>query len=204
VALIGAFVVVVALGAVQQPSPAAAASGTWGPSAWGAGTGASAGAGAGVPVQGPGQVAGRWGELCGALEGELAQKTGLPKNSACRSAVEPCQGAAFLDNAIASTAESVEGTPNVLVVSYSTTWCGPCKLMEPKVEQLSETFAGKVSFVSVIGDKDDNDGIQLMKREGVRTVPMYQIYKDGRKVASVSGADPDTLTRSIEQHVQEA
>mmetsp|Transcript_46634 Transcript_46634/g.101732 ORF Transcript_46634/g.101732 Transcript_46634/m.101732 type:complete len:223 (+) Transcript_46634:98-766(+) len=114
-----------------------------------------------------------------------------------RSAVESCKSEAFLDEAIAGTAT---GSPNVLVVSFSTTWCGPCKLMDPKVAELSKVFAEKASFIKVMGDKDENDGIRIMRREGVRTVPLYQIYKDGQKVDSFSGADPDALTRNIEKH----
>lgn len=117
-------------------------------------------------------------------------------DSVCRRVVEPCKSLQFLDDAIASTAT---GQPNVLVVSFSTTWCGPCKLMDPKVTELSEIFKEKAKFIKVMGDKAETDGIQIMKREGVRTVPLYQIYKDGQKVGSVSGADPESLTKNLEK-----
>ncbi|CAJ1416471.1 unnamed protein product [Effrenium voratum] len=113
-----------------------------------------------------------------------------------RAAVADCTTVQELDDAIANTAK---GEPNVLIVGFSTTWCGPCKLMDPKVKELSETFEGRATFLKVMGDKDP-ESMQIMKREQVRTVPLYQIYKDGQKVGSVSGADADRLTSKIEQH----
>merc|ERR1719443_1935461 len=112
-------------------------------------------------------------------------------------AVKTCESEAFLDEAIAST---LNGSPSVLVVTYSTTWCGPCKLMDPKVHELSDTFSKDAVFIKVTGDKSDNDGMRIMKREGVRTVPFYQIYKEGKKVDSVSGADAEALQSAIVQH----
>lgn len=121
-------------------------------------------------------------------QGDRARST---RSLVSRRAVQPCRSEAFLDEAIANTASAAK---NVLVVSFSTTWCGPCKLMDPKVNELSELFAEKSTFIKV------PDGIRIMKREGVRTVPLYQIYKDGQKVDSVSGADAVALTQYIEKH----
>ena len=126
-----------------------------------------------------------------------SQSWGKAGSSAvARAAVLDIKSAEELDDAIARTSRE---EPNVLIVGYSTTWCGPCKLMDPKVKELSETFEGKASFLKVMGDKDAAR-MQIMKREHVRTVPLYQIYKDGQKVGSVSGADAERLTSKIEQH----
>mmetsp|Transcript_59544 Transcript_59544/g.94162 ORF Transcript_59544/g.94162 Transcript_59544/m.94162 type:complete len:173 (-) Transcript_59544:34-552(-) len=118
------------------------------------------------------------------------------RSAVALAAVVDVTTAEELDEAIAKTAQE---EPNVLIVGYSTTWCGPCKLMDPKVKELSEMFEGKASFLKVMGDKDAAR-MQIMKREQVRTVPLYQIYKDGQKVGSVSGADAERLTSKIEQH----
>lgn len=113
-------------------------------------------------------------------------------------AVNDCTTVAGLDEAIAKTSSDSE--PKVLVVSFSTTWCGPCKLMDPKVKELSEIFSEKATFLKVMGDRAGTEGMDIMKRESVRTVPLYQIYKGGEKVASISGADAEALTRTIEEH----
>mmetsp|Transcript_36504 Transcript_36504/g.66030 ORF Transcript_36504/g.66030 Transcript_36504/m.66030 type:complete len:180 (+) Transcript_36504:239-778(+) len=114
---------------------------------------------------------------------------------AARSAVEKCEGEAFIDEAIKSTA----GDQSVLLLSFSTTWCGPCKLMDPKITELSQTFAGKVRVIKIMGDADP-DGKQIMKREAIRSVPQYQVYKNGEKVDVITGAQYDALLTSLKTH----
>uniref|UniRef100_A0A7S1S8K1 Thioredoxin domain-containing protein n=1 Tax=Alexandrium catenella TaxID=2925 RepID=A0A7S1S8K1_ALECA len=110
------------------------------------------------------------------------------------AAVQKCEGEAFVDDAIAET-----GNSGVLVLSFSTTWCGPCKLMDPKVSELSETFAEGARFIKITGDSDP-DGMTLMKRERVRSVPQYHVYKGGEKVDTITGAKYDDLKKSLERH----
>eukprot|EP00929_Paragymnodinium_shiwhaense_P051185 TRINITY_DN25776_c0_g2_i1.p1 TRINITY_DN25776_c0_g2~~TRINITY_DN25776_c0_g2_i1.p1 ORF type:complete len:200 (-),score=54.79 TRINITY_DN25776_c0_g2_i1:296-895(-) len=125
-----------------------------------------------------------------------AYAQGRYRGRIARGAVTECEGEAALDEAI----EKTKSDGNIFVVCYSTTWCGPCKLMDPKVQELSEVFAEKASFSKVIGDKEGNDGKKIMRREGVRTVPLYQIYKDGEKVGSVAGANFEDLKNELETH----
>lgn len=113
-----------------------------------------------------------------------------------RRAVQTCSSVASLDEAIASTAGG-----GILVVSFSTTWCGPCKLMEPKVEELSDAYSGRARFAKVVGDKGSG-GALMLKREGVRAVPYYAIYKGAQKIDSVSGADPSALENALARHTE--
>ncbi|CAK0861113.1 unnamed protein product [Prorocentrum cordatum] len=106
-----------------------------------------------------------------------------------------CDGIEGVDAAIAATGE---GGP-LLVLSFSTSWCGPCKLMDPKVDQLSEDFAGKAQFIKILGDKDP-DGLKILQREGVKSVPQYHIFKGGEKVQQVLGAKYDELVEALKTH----
>ena len=74
----------------------------------------------------------------------------------------------------------------LVVVDYSTTWCGPCKLVLPKYMELSDKFAN-VIFLKCIGDAS-TEASALMKREGVRSVPTFHIWKAGSRVEVVNGA----------------
>ena len=65
----------------------------------------------------------------------------------------------------------------LVVVDYSTTWCGPCKVMEPKFIALSDAHTDAV-FLKVVGDSSP-DASKLMKREGVRSVPSFHYWKTG-------------------------
>jgi thioredoxin 1 len=74
----------------------------------------------------------------------------------------------------------------LVVVDYSTTWCGPCKLVLPKYMELSDRHAN-VIFLKCIGDAS-TEASALMKREGVRSVPTFHMWKAGSRVDVVNGA----------------
>ncbi|CAN0208618.1 unnamed protein product [Scytosiphon promiscuus] len=90
---------------------------------------------------------------------------------------------------------TADNKDKLVVVDYSTTWCGPCKMILPKFEALAEEYSDAI-FVKVIGDST-NDASQLMKREGVRSVPSFHFWKDGKKVDSVNGANEEALVETL-------
>lgn len=90
-----------------------------------------------------------------------------------------------------------EAAGKLVIVDYSTTWCGPCKMMAPKFDDMSNRYTGAV-FAKVIGDSCQEAG-QLLKREGVRSVPAFHFWKGGKRVDSISGADPEKLEAVITQ-----
>jgi thioredoxin 1 len=87
----------------------------------------------------------------------------------------------------------------LVVVDYSTTWCGPCKMMAPKFDELSDKYDNAV-FAKVIGDSCAEAGA-LLKREGVRSVPAFHFWKGGKRVDTMSGADPEKLEATIVDNV---
>ena len=76
--------------------------------------------------------------------------------------------------------------------------CGPCKVIAPKFEELSETYADSV-FLKVIGDSSA-DASKLMKREGVRSVPSFHFFKKAKKLEVVNGANPEAIEGAINKH----
>lgn len=88
---------------------------------------------------------------------------------------------------------------SLVVVDYSTTWCGPCKVIAPKFEDFSEKYADAV-FLKVIGDASP-EASKLMKREGVRSVPSFHYFKDGEKVDVVNGANAEAIEACITKHL---
>ena len=88
---------------------------------------------------------------------------------------------------IAELDQTVSAAGNKLVVvDYSTTWCGPCKLVLPKYMELSDRFAD-VIFLKCVGDAS-TEASALMKREGVRSVPTFHMWKAGGRVDVINGA----------------
>jgi thioredoxin 1 len=96
------------------------------------------------------------------------------------------------DAALASAADSV------VVVDYSTTWCGPCKFILPKFEELSDKYENVV-FLKCIGDTS-TEASKLMKREGVRSVPAFHIWKAGGRIDTVNGARIDEVEDCIKSN----
>ena len=87
------------------------------------------------------------------------------------------------------------------MVDYSTTWCGPCKVIAPKFEEFSEKYPDAV-FLKVIGDASP-DASKLMKREGVRSVPSFHYFVNGEKVEVVNGANAEAIEGAITKHLHE-
>jgi thioredoxin 1 len=97
----------------------------------------------------------------------------------------------------ASFDKTVKGNA-VVVIDYSTTWCGPCKVIAPKFDEFSDKYP-KITFVKVIGDASP-EASKLMKREGVRSVPSFHYFVNGEKVDVVNGANAEAIEAAITKH----
>jgi thioredoxin 1 len=106
-----------------------------------------------------------------------------------------------MSNAIVVTdadfATQVEGSTGLTVVDFWATWCGPCRMIAPVLDQLSVEFAGKVKVTKL--DVDNNQ--QTTVKFNVRSIPTLLFFKDGKLVDQVVGAVPKTaLVAKFEQH----
>uniref|UniRef100_A0A0C9RGU1 TSA: Wollemia nobilis Ref_Wollemi_Transcript_25504_985 transcribed RNA sequence n=1 Tax=Wollemia nobilis TaxID=56998 RepID=A0A0C9RGU1_9CONI len=79
----------------------------------------------------------------------------------------------------------------LVVVNVSTTTCGPCKLIYPKVVKMSIEYPDTL-FYKINGDKSSSSRA-LMRKWGVRAVPNFRFYKRGELLHSHSGAKEDEL-----------
>jgi thioredoxin 1 len=76
-----------------------------------------------------------------------------------------------------------------VVVDFWATWCGPCRMVAPVLEELSTQYEGRVKIVKV--DADANP--QLTADYGIVSIPTLNIYAGGELVASRVGARPKTM-----------
>ncbi|MGI6178101.1 MAG: thioredoxin [Eubacterium sp.] len=76
----------------------------------------------------------------------------------------------------------------VAVVDFSATWCGPCRMLAPVMEQVSEEpeFQGKVKFYNVDVDADQDRAAAL----GINSVPTVIIFKNGKAESAAVGFRP--------------
>lgn len=72
---------------------------------------------------------------------------------------------------------------DLALVDFSASWCGPCQMLAPVVDELSEDMQDQLQFYSV--DVDENS--QLAEKYNVMSVPTVIILKSGEKVAQTVG-----------------
>lgn len=72
------------------------------------------------------------------------------------------------------------------VAKFFATWCGPCKMQTPIVEQIEEEMKGKADFIEI----DIDQSPDVTKAYEIMGVPTIIIFKDGQKVDQIVGFMP--------------
>lgn len=86
------------------------------------------------------------------------------------------------------------------IVDFWAPWCGPCKIMDPILDQLEQAFAGKVKFAKVNVDRQQD----IAKRYSVYGMPTMVLFKDGKGVEKVTGVYPlEKLTHYLNRKLAE-
>jgi thioredoxin 1 len=73
-----------------------------------------------------------------------------------------------------------------VLVDFWADWCGPCKMIAPALEEISEELAGKVTIAKM----DIMENPETPGRIGVQSIPLMVLYKGGQPVAQKLGAAP--------------
>lgn len=94
------------------------------------------------------------------------------------------QGSKFQDEVVKST--------QPVVVDFYADWCGPCKMIAPVIHQLSEEYKGRVKFVKV--DTDANQ--ELAAQFGIMSIPTVMFFSKGKVEDIVVGAVPSAILKS--------
>ena len=75
----------------------------------------------------------------------------------------------------------------LVAVDFWAAWCGPCRMVAPVMEALSDRFAGR----AVVGKVDVDEQPVLAERYGVMSIPTVVLFKNGQEVRRLVGAMPE-------------
>lgn len=75
-----------------------------------------------------------------------------------------------------------EGKP--MILDFWATWCGPCQMIGPMIEELAEEFDGKI----IIGKVNVDENSDLPSQYGIRNIPTILFFKGGEMVSKLVGA----------------
>ncbi|RJT26138.1 thioredoxin TrxA [Chakrabartia godavariana] len=91
----------------------------------------------------------------------------------------------------ASFATDVLEADGPVLVDFWAEWCGPCKMIGPSLEEISDELAGKVTIAKInIDENPDAPG-----KYGVRGIPTMILFKNGAPAATKVGAAPKSALK---------
>jgi thioredoxin 1 len=92
----------------------------------------------------------------------------------------------------------VLNTKGTVLVDFWAEWCGPCRALGPKLEEISDEMAGKVKIMKLNVDENRESAARF----GVRSIPMMVIFKDGQVVDQMIGNLPkEDIQSKLTAHI---
>jgi thioredoxin 1 len=79
--------------------------------------------------------------------------------------------------------ESILGSGKTCICDFSASWCGPCRLMAPILEDISEKYKKSYYFYQI----DIDSAEEIAKKYNVTAVPTIIIFRDGKELGRTSG-----------------
>jgi thioredoxin 1 len=88
--------------------------------------------------------------------------------------------------------DEVLGADVPVLVDFWAEWCGPCRMIGPALEELSEEYEGRIKIAKVNVDENPS----LPAQFGIRGIPAMFMFKNGDVVSNKTGAAPKASLKS--------
>ena len=92
----------------------------------------------------------------------------------------------------ASFQQDVLGSDKPVLVDFWADWCGPCKMIAPALEEISDELADKVTIAKM----DIMENPEIPGNMGVQSIPLMVLFKNGEAVAKKLGAAPKSQLKA--------
>lgn len=79
--------------------------------------------------------------------------------------------------------EEVSGSDTPVIIDFWASWCGPCQMMGPVFEELSDEYEGKLKFAKASTDEEQG----LANHFGIRSIPCLIVIKGGKEIGRIEG-----------------
>lgn len=79
--------------------------------------------------------------------------------------------------------EELVNSKEICVVDFSASWCGPCRMMAPILEDISEKYKGKYYFYQI----DIDSAEELAQKHQISAVPTVLVFSKGKEIGRTSG-----------------
>ena len=89
---------------------------------------------------------------------------------------------------------AIIGTDKPVMIDFGATWCGPCKALAPRIEEIEKEYEGR----AVVGTADVDECSDLAAQFRIRNVPTVLFFKGGQPVdKSVGLVAKESLTEKL-------
>ena len=85
-----------------------------------------------------------------------------------------------------------------VLVDFWAEWCGPCKALAPKLDEIAKEYGEKIRVVKVNVDENQKTSAEF----GIRGIPTLMVFKGGENVDQISGNHPkENITALLDKHI---
>ena len=94
--------------------------------------------------------------------------------------------------------DDISSQSNMVLVDFWAEWCGPCKMIAPSVEKISEEYSDKLK----VGKLDVDSNPNISSTFGIRSIPTLLIFKNGAPVDQIVGAvSKEVISSKVDNHI---